>query len=225
MRSEHAPVSRRGHGGIALARAAWYQRAVRSPLRLVSAALALAGTLFFASSAGAAPSAWTTISGGALGWKQGSTAPDFRADGALVFDIGVGTSPTLPVIVGGVFRITPLLAESTGADMAWLARVCTRGFQAGGFGLAADVGVYARTWGTPSQGFAGSLSLGAPLGITLSFHAMAGSDDLLAFGGTLGIDLLRLTLYRETLLNWWPNPEVETRKLPQAAAGPAGFRF
>lgn len=198
---------------------------MRSSLRLAAAAFALAAPLLVTSAAGAAPSAWTTISGGAIGWKQGSVAPDFRADGALAFDIGVGTSPSLPVIVGGIFRITPFLADSTGADMAWLARVCTRGFQAGGFGLAADVGVYARTWGAPSQGFAGSLSLGAPLGITLSFHTMAGSDELLAFGGTLGVDLLRLTLYRETLLDWWPNPEVQTRRLPQSAAGPTGFRF
>lgn len=198
---------------------------MRSPLRLVSIAVALAAPLLAAGAADAAPSAWTTISGGALGWKQGAVAPDFRADGALVFDVGVGTPATLPVIVGGIFRITPFLAESTGADMAWLARVATRGFQAGGFGIAADVGIYARTWGAPSQGFAGSLSLGAPLGLTLTFHAMAGSDDLLAFGGTLGVDLLRLTLYRETLLNWWPNPEVEARKLPQSAAGPLGLRF
>lgn len=198
---------------------------MRSTLRIVTAAFALAAPLLAARAAHATPSAWTTISGGALGWKQGTTTPDFRADGTLVFDVGVGMPATYPVIVGGLFRITPLLGESTGADMAWLARVCTRGFQVGGFGLAADVGVYARTWGEGSQGFAGSLSFGAPLGITVSFHAMAGSDDLLAFGGSIGVDLLRLTLYRQTLLNWWPNPEVTTRRLPQASATPVGFHF
>jgi hypothetical protein len=33
-----------------------------------------------------------------------------------------------------------------------------------------------------------------------------GSNDALAFGGVLGIDFLRLTVYRKTLLDAWPNP-------------------
>lgn len=198
---------------------------MRSPFRFVLTALALAVPLFAARAAHAAgPSAWTALGGGVVGWKQGTKVPDFRADGSLVFEAGVGTPARYPVIVGGLFRVTPLLASATGADMAWLVRVCNRGYQVGGFGIAADVGVYARTWGTPSQGFAGTLSLGMPLGFTVSFNASAGSDDLLAFGGTASLDLLRLTLYRETLLNWWPNPEVQTRKLPQAS-GPVGWRF
>lgn len=159
-----------------------------------------------------------------MGWKQGTSTPDFRADGAVLMEAGIGMPSRYPIIAGGLFRVTPLTGGATGVDMAWLARVCTRGYQVGGFGVAADLGVYARTWGTPSQGFAGSLSLGAPLGFSLSFHTMAGSDDLLSFGGSLSIDLLRLALYRETLLNWWPNPEVRTRKLPTASNGP-GFRF
>lgn len=189
---------------------------MRSPLRLALTAALLAIPLLAARPASAAPTAWSALGAGAMGWKQGSS-PDFRADGNLLFEVGVGTPDRYPVIVGGLFRITPLLANATGADMAWLARVCNRGYQVGGFGIAADVGVYARTWGTPSQGFAGSISLGAPLGFTLSFHAQVGSDDLLAFGGTATIDLLRLTLSRQTLLDWWPNPEVNTKKLPTAS--------
>ncbi len=198
---------------------------MRSQGRFFSATAFALASLCCAGVAKAGPSAWTQVSGGVLGWKQGASVPDFRPDGALVFDIGVGTPETHPVIVGGLLRITPLLGDSTGADLAWLARVCSRGYQVGGIGIAADVGLYARTWGTPSQGFAGSLSLGLPLGITVSFHAMAGSDDLLAFGGTLGIDVLRLALYRQTLLNWWPNPEVQTRKVVQSSAAPLGIRF
>lgn len=209
---------------IASVRGAWYQRAVRSPFRLASIAASLALPLLAARAAHAGPTAWAAVGGGAMGWKQTTGTPDFRADGALFIEAGAGIPSRYPVIVGGLFRVTPLLGKNEGADMAWLARVCTRGYQVGGFGLAADIGVYARTWGTPSQGFAGSLSLGAPLGLSLSFHAMAGSDDLLAFGGSISLDLLRLTLYRETLLNWWPNPEVNTRKLPTAGS-PVGFRF
>lgn len=206
---------------------------MRLPFRLVLTAVALALPLLVAGTADAAgPSAWSAMGGGVVGWKQGTRFPDFRADGSLVFEAGVGTPVRYPVIVGGLFRVTPLLASATGADMAWLVRVCTRGYQVGGFGVAADVGVYARTWGTPSQGFAGTLSFGAPLGFNVSFNASAGSDDLLAFGGTVSLDLLRLTLFREILLDWWPNPEVNTRRLPQASAprlpqasGPVGFHF
>lgn len=197
---------------------------MRSPFRLVSIAASLAIPLLAARAAGAGPTAWTAVGGGVLGWKQGTERPELGLDGAFVLEAGVGIPDRFPVIVGGLFRITPLLTSGTGADMAWLARVCTRGYQVGGFGVAADVGVYARTWGTPSQGFAGSLSLGAPLGLSLSFHTMVGSDELLAFGGSLSIDLLRLTLYRETLLEWWPNPEVNTRRSPTAGA-PVGLRF
>jgi hypothetical protein len=197
---------------------------VRSPFRLLSIAASLVIPLLAARAAHAGPSAWVAVGGGVMGWKQGTTFPEFRADGTVMVEAGVGMPSRFPVIVGGLFRLTPMFSTGTGADMAWLARVCTRGYQVGGFGLAADMGVYARTWGTPSQGFAGSLSLGAPLGFSLSFHAMAGSDDLLAFGGTVSLDLLRLTLYRETLLEWWPNPEVNTRRLPTAGA-PVGLRF
>jgi hypothetical protein len=197
---------------------------VRSSFRLVSIVASLATSLLAARAAQAGPTAWTAVGGGAVGWRQGADAADFRADGALLIEAGVGTPARFPVIVGGLFRITPLLSNGTGADLAWLARVCTRGYQVGGFGLAVDAGVYARTWGTPSQGFAGSLSLGAPLGFSLSFHAMVGSDNLLAFGGSVSLDLLRLTVYRETLHNWWPNPEVKPRRLPTAGT-PPGLRF
>lgn len=224
---QHLAAARRARrgNGIASSGRAWYQRAVRSLLRALVAA-SPAVILLAAGAAHADPTAWTAVGGGAMGWKQGSTTPDFRADGAFFAEVGAGIPSRYPVIVGGLFRVTPLFGSGTGADLAWLARVCTRGYQVGGFGLAADAGVYARTWGTPSQGFAGSLSLGAPLGLSLTFHAMAGSDDLLAFGGSLNLDLLRLTIYRQTLLDVWPNPEVRTHKLPTASSPAAvGLRF
>src|SRR4051794_23433533 len=60
----------------------------------------------------------------------------FCANGALAFDMGVGTTPDGPVIVGGLFRVQPLIGAGT--DLAILARVATHGFQAGDFGLAFD---------------------------------------------------------------------------------------
>jgi hypothetical protein len=48
-----------------------------------------------------------------------------------------------------------------------------------------------------------------------------GTDQALSFGAVAGIDLLRLTLYRQTLLNWWPNPSAASKK----SARGLGFLF
>lgn len=189
---------------------------MRSLLRPAMTAASLAATLLASRAVLAEPSAWVALGGGALAW-QDSGNKEYRIDPTLRFEAGIGIPDRYPVIAGGVFQLSPLLSSGTGVDMAWLARLCTRGYQVGGFGVALDFGPYARTWGTTSQGFAGSASLGAPLGFTLSFNMMAGSNDLLAFGGTFSLDILRLTLYRKTLLNWWPNPEVNTPGKPAAA--------
>lgn len=214
---------------------------MRLSFRPLPVAAALAVSFLAAPAALAGPTSWAAVGGGAFGWRQGggdrrvrvdsdavivsgTARPEFRTDGVLMLEAGVGLPDRYPIVVGGLFRVTPMFSAGTGADMAWLARVCTRGYQVGGFGLSVDAGAYARVWGTPSQGFAGSISLGAPLGLTLSFHTMVGSDELLAFGGSISIDLLRLTLHRGTLLQWWPNPEVQTRRAPTASS-PLGVRF
>ena len=196
---------------------------MRSLLRPAMTAASLAATLLASRAALAEPSAWVGLGGGALAWQDSGTK-EYRIDPTLRIEAGIGIPDRYPVIAGGVFRLSPLLSSGTGVDMAWLARLCTRGYQVGGFGVALDFGPYARIWGTTSQGFAGSASLGAPLGLTLSFNMMAGSNDLLAFGGTFSIDILRLTLYRKTFLNWWPNPEVNTPGKP-ATAGSFAPRF
>jgi hypothetical protein len=193
-------------------------------------AAALAALLLVPRAASAEPSAWMSLGGGASAWRHtvsqtgtpSGISTSFRVDPTMVIEAGAGMPDRYPVIVGGIFRVTPMLAANLGADMAWMVRAVTRGYQVGGFGVAVDAGVYARVWGDPSQGFSGSVSLGAPLGFNLSFNVMAGSGDLLAFGGTLSLDVLRLVLYRKTFLDYWPNPEVNTRKLP-VASGPLGL--
>jgi hypothetical protein len=144
------------------------------------------------------------VGGGALAWKQGETRPDFGVNGALQIDVGVGTTPEAPVIGGGFFRVMPIFEN--GVDLALLARAATRGFQAGGFGVALDAGGYARFWGTNSYGFQGGLTIGAPLGLTLALLGSVGSDSARSFGAVAGIDFLRLTVYRKTMLEEWPNP-------------------
>jgi hypothetical protein len=189
---------------------------VRLPFPVPVAIAALLAVFSFSPPAHADPSAWVFAGGGGMLWKQGENP--LSPSGALSFDLGLGTTPDAPFIVGGLFRITPILGSGT--DMAWLARVATRGFQSGVFGLALDAGAYARVWGTGSGGFTGSLTAGVPLGFSVSFQAMVGTGDTLGFGAIAGIDFLRLTLYRQTLLQWWPNPSAPVH----SARGRSPFR-
>lgn len=155
-------------------------------------------------------SAWLFVGGGSMVWKENNRG--VTANGTMTIDVGAGTTPNAPFIVGGLVRLQPIFRQGT--DLSLLARVCTHGFQAGDFGLAMDLGGYARTWGVGSGGFAGGVVLGAPLGFSLSLQAEIGSDNSQSFAAVAGIDLLRLTVYRETLLNWWMNPSPGKTRRP-----------
>jgi hypothetical protein len=179
------------------------------------------------SKAHADTSAWMFAGAGALGVRPAKPCPSppsptdpkcepasFTATSALTFDMGIGTTPDGPVIVGGLLRVQPLLGNWT--DLAILARAATHGFQASAFGLAVDAGVFARFWGEKCAGFMGELTLGAPLGFQLSIQAMVGTKSTLGFGAVAGIDLLRLTLYRQTMLDHWQNPSPAWKRLAKA---------
>lgn len=183
----------------------WYARGIA-----VACALVCLGA---AREASADSTAWVFAGGGATGWKQGEGS--LAVNGALSFDVGAGTSPDRPFIFGGIFRLSPILGE--GVDVGLLARVATHGFQGGDFGLALDAGGYARGWGDGSTGFAGSLTLGGPIGLQLGVHVSVGTNDAFGLGAVVGIDLLRLTVYRQTLLDWWPNPRVPGKQTASAA--------
>jgi hypothetical protein len=58
------------------------------------------------------------------------------------------------------------------------------------------------------------LVLGAPLGLTASIGGALGSNDHRTLTATIGIDFARLTVHRQSLLNWWPNPSpADTARL------------
>lgn len=158
-------------------------------------------------------SAWASFSAGAVGFKQSTT--DFAVRSTLSIDGGVGTTPTKPFIFGGLFRISPIIGAGT--DLSLSLRGAMRSFQTGPFGLAVDVGAYLRTfgpphvglpqpWALPTVGFVGGVVLGGPLGTQLSIMGSGGQHSSFGVSATLGIDLLRLTVYRQSLLDWWPNP-------------------
>jgi hypothetical protein len=59
--------------------------------------------------------------------------------------------------------------------------------------------------GTRLTGFIGSLVLMRPWGSRSPQHR-AGSNQVKVYGATVGIDFLRLTVYRTTLQSFWSNP-------------------
>lgn len=134
---------------------------------------------------------------------------------ALRLEAGLGTPPSRPIIVGGLFRVEPRFGHST--DLAVLVRTATRQFVNGGWGLALDLGGAERvpTW---SPGVTGSLVIGGPWGLTASAGSVYGTDDAASITATLGFDFARLTVYRRSGAQWWENPfpayrpEEDTRK-------------
>ena len=146
---------------------------------------------------------WFHSGGGVLAHKGGDAA-SIELDPLMTFDLGVGTSENMPFILGGYFKVQPVLGQ--GADVAWMARFATLGFQQDWIGFAADAGLYHRAWGPVSTGFLGQAILGLPFGLQLAAIGTVGNNDSFGFGGTLGLDLVRLTVSRKHLLDWWPNP-------------------
>jgi len=148
-------------------------------------------------------SSWFLAGGGVtfLPHEQGTT----DRPGTLHLELGVGSPPHAPVIVGGVVKSLTFFGQGT--DLLLVTRVASGGFVRGGFGLAVDAGAYRRWWGvTNSTGFTGAIVLGAPLGLELSLLTEQGSNQVHAYGATIGVDFLRLTVYRTALNNVWPNP-------------------
>jgi hypothetical protein len=124
----------------------------------------------------------------------------------MQIEAGVGSPPSGAVIVGGMFKTITYFGHGT--DLALALRGATGGFVRGGFGLAIDAGAFHRGWDLGSNGFIGALVLGAPFGLQLTGVFERGTNDVQAFGAILGIDLLRLTVYRRTSGSYWPNPIV-----------------
>lgn len=172
----------------------------RPALCALGVALALMGT---SRQVRADAAAWFHSGGGVLAFKD---APDTDLELApsLTFDLGLGTSTQNDFIFGGYFRVMPLIGE--GADLALMTRLANQGFQKGWIGFAVDLGAYQRFWGVGSTGFMGQAVLGGPFGLQLAALGMVGTNSNWGVGGTLGIDLVRLVIDREHLLDWWSNP-------------------
>jgi hypothetical protein len=169
--------------------------------------LPAACVLLLASPAQADVSSWVSAAAGATILEQKSerfTVP------TLELKAGLGTPPGDWLALGGVFQLQTHFGKGT--DLGLLARVATRGFVVGKFGLALDVGGYERFWGDKSAGGLGALVLGAPWGIVLSAGGGMGTGDQRHYGVVLGFDFARLTVYRESGTSYYPNPFPAFRK-------------
>jgi hypothetical protein len=177
-------------------------RALRSWLSACSFLGSACGVLLVTRGARADVSSWVFVGGGVARLQQQSLPATTL--GTMRLQIGLGTPPSNPVVFGGLFSLEPNFGY--GSDLAVLFRSATRGYVNGNFGLALDLGPYERFWGEKSVGGAGTLWLGAPWGVALGVNASVGSHEARGFSGILGIDFARLTIYRNSGTNWFPNP-------------------
>ncbi|HEX3854564.1 MAG TPA: hypothetical protein VHW01_26555 [Polyangiaceae bacterium] len=180
-------------------------------LHTLSLLAACAGLTLCARTAHADVSSWVFVGGGVSELHQRELSS--RAVGAMRVQFGLGTDPSHPLVLGGLFSFEPNFGY--GSDLALLVRGATRGYVNGGFGLALDAGPYERFWGEGSVGGAGTLWLGAPWGVSLGLGGSVGSNEASGFSAILGIDFARLTVYRNTGTSWFPNPFPAYRATPE----------
>lgn len=152
-------------------------------------------------------SSWAYVGSGASAFEQRGIK--LKLDPTLAIETGMGSTPSKPLIVGGMVKMQTLFGDGT--DFALALRLATQGFVTGRFGLALDAGAYRRFWSEGSTGGHAALVFGAPWGITLSVAGGVGSHDARQIGATLGIDFARLTVYRLSGENWFPNPHPAYR--------------
>src|SRR6478609_7855206 len=147
-------------------------------------------------------SSWVFAGGGVSQLAQDSLSS--RTVASMRVHFGMGTDPSHPLVLGGVFSWEPHFGY--GSDLSLAMRAASRGYVNGGLGLALDLGPYERFWGEGSVGGAGTFWLGAPWGVSLGVGGSVGSNDARGFSAILGIDFARLTVYRNTGTNLFLNP-------------------
>lgn len=185
-------------------------RTPRSWLALLSIGCALA-LLFRVHPAQADVSSWAFVGGGVSRLEQNTLSA--RTVPSMRIHFGMGSDPSHPLIVGGLFSLEPHFGYGT--DLALSVRTATRGYVNGQFGLALDLGGYERFWGVQgSAGGTGTLWLGAPWGLSLGAGASVGSHDARGMSLILGIDFARLTVYRTAGTSWFLNPFPVNRPSP-----------
>jgi hypothetical protein len=164
-------------------------------------------SLLVAPRARADVSSWASVAAGPSYIDDGRTK---RTQPSLELETGIGTPPSSLFVVGGLLHLQTHFGRGT--DLGLLARFATRGFVLGDWGAALDLGGYERLWGRRSAGGLGELVVGAPWGLQLGLGGGLGSNDARHVSIVLGIDFARLSIFRTTGENWFPNPYPAYRK-------------
>lgn len=158
-------------------------------------------SVLWVTSAHAEISSWFSIAAGASRIESSEGPSHFRFQ--LPLEAGVGFQPSLRIIPGAGFKMTPIFGE--GVDYGPYLRVATQGYVLGGFGAALDGGAYLRSFDNKRGGLMGTLHLGIPWGGVISVNYAYGMGGEQTIGGSIGIDFLRLTVYRLAGEEQWPN--------------------
>jgi hypothetical protein len=176
-------------------------------MKYIAALLGFVTALGVTAHARADVSSWAYVGSGPTSFEQDGF--EMKLAPTLAIETGIGSAPSRPLVLGGLFKLQTLFGDGT--DLGLALRVATRSFVTGDFGLAIDAGPYRRFWGEGSTGGQAAVVLGAPWGITLSVGAGLGSNGARQIGATLGLDFARLTVYRLAGENWFPNPRPAYR--------------
>lgn len=170
--------------------------------RIFGALLAPACLALTAATARADVASWLFVGSGGSVVDGGGVSRDLAP--ALAISTGLGLPASYAVSVGGLVKWQTHFGEGT--DLAAFLRTSSRGYNLGDFGIAVDLGAYKRFFFDDKPGFEGTVSLGAPWGITLNLDGADDTDKARTFAVLIGIDFARFTAYRRTGTNWWPNP-------------------
>jgi len=162
----------------------------------------LATAFVFEPCAKADVSSWLLVGGGVT--QIGKFGSDSAQKPTLRLSTGIGTDPSRPFIIGGLARLDTMFGRGT--DLTAALRLADNGFVNGKWGVALDLGGVARYWG-PNNIFGGSATVigGGPWGLQLELGGIWASRDTQGFSAILGIDLARLTVYRQSGVSWWKN--------------------
>jgi hypothetical protein len=163
--------------------------------------------LLLAGSARADVSSWL-FAGGGVGLRDYSGAR--TAAPAMELDTGIGSSPGEAIAVGGLIKLNTRFGQ--GSDFGLYLRTATGGYVRGAWGVAIDLGGLSRFEEGTHRGYGGTLSLGAPWGVTVNLDATRDNQDRNVFLAVVGIDFARFSVYRSIGTSWFPNPYPSPRK-------------
>ena len=146
-------------------------------------------------------SSWLFVGGGVS--QLGKFGSDNSREPSLRLSTGIGTDPSRTFVVGGLARLDTMFGNGT--DLTAALRLADNGYVNGKWGLALDLGAVARYWGPNVYGGSATLIAGGPWGLQLELGALMGTRDTQGYSAIFGIDLARLTVYRQSGNSWWKN--------------------